>query len=375
MRRLLALAFAALMVLSACYEGPGARPPLTRSPDSSGGSSGSAAAPRETLALVRPGAVELVRYGDRTFVVVDRDVVEFGSGGFVSVGALPEQGTLVSRVAWDADRLLVATSDGVDVDVWVSTNGAESWATLGTFKFQTIDPVASIRLAAHGQEISILAAEQSGSAFSFAQLARTEDGGRTWETSTAPTGGEIGYAGGWYWIAGGVSGNEVYRSKDGIGWTAVRVPVDAADWTGALITDAGDLGAILPITIHDQDRDSTVRLFTSIDGGDHWAELGETRAPASASGSAIPSAVGPDGTWVVVYPNGEALVIGSGNGAAPSVLSMPGLATEITDVLLVGNVITVSASPGSCPAGKESCTSATVVLQSTDLGQTWAELE
>jgi hypothetical protein len=272
-------------------------------------------------------------------------------------------------------RLFVATTSDRSVDVLESDDRAATWSRVGAVSVDAVDPLAGLVLAVHGSRIVVLAQEQSSSAFTFARIAASADRGQSWAIANAPSGGAISAASGSFWLVGGVSGDRIYQSSDGLTWEVVEAPLKAADWTAGQVVEATAFGAVVPITIHDRDRASTVAFFGTTDGGRSWRALGLTSSASSASGTSLPINVAPDGRWIVVDPDGSSVRSGVLGEQRVNTVNQVSLPSNVTSVLINGDTVTVSATPGSCPDGKSSCFSTIALLQSVDGGTTWTQLD
>lgn len=89
----------------------------------------------------------------------------------------------------------------------------------------------------------------------------------------------------------------------------------------------------------------------------------------------IPLAISSDGTWILIYPDGSNVVSGGVDDRATIAESPAGLASDVADVVLTDQAVTVLATPSSCRTGKASCTYSVIVLQSRDLGRTWSPIK
>lgn len=362
-----------VLVVAGCY-GPGApgdpgvastgleasRPPLTEQSNSSG--------VVEEVHLSATSWGMLADTGTGIYLAKD--------GALVRLGAFPDVASVRSElIELDSDQLAVATAEGAIIRVYVSDDRAATWRLVGSTSVDTVDGIVGIDLASTSDTFVVLAEEQSSSAFRFARIATSADGGMTWKTSQAPIGGKLSRADSMWWLTGGVSSNQVFRSVDGSDWHELKVPVPAEDWTAERAFGGGAVGVVVPITIHDQDLASSVVFLATQDGGQSWSEAGSASVPSSASGSTIPSAVAADGSWVLVYVDGSKVISGRFGLDGVKIVSPNGLPQNVTEVEMSGLTLTVVATPSSCPTGKDSCVSSSTILQSPDGGQTWEPLE
>lgn len=297
-------------------------------------------------------------------------------GTLVRAGAVPDEAPIRSRlIELKSGELAVASADGDLIHVYVSSDRAATWRLVGSVPVGAIDGIAGIALASTNGTFVVLAEEQSSSAFRFARLAISVDDGVTWKTEQAPIGGELSTVDSTFWLTGGVASNQVFSSVDGSDWHEHSLPLPANDWSADRAFGGAQIGAVIPVTIHDGDRDSRVVFMTTRDGGQSWSEGASAVAPSSASGSTIPSVVGPDGSWMLVYVNGSKIISGRLGTDDVKIVSPNGLPQNVMDVEMIGPTLTVVATPSSCPAGKGSCVSQVAILQSSDDGQTWQVLQ
>jgi hypothetical protein len=307
------------------------------------------------------------------FVVADNGIFRPVGSGLVKTGSVPASALVRSGIVGiGVSQVAIATADGATIQLYLSDDGGATWKLSGTTTVDTVDPIASLELAAmSGDGVAVLAAEQSSTAFRFAKVAVSSDRGLHWKTTQAPTGGTLSAANGSWWISGGVMGDQVFRSSDGVDWQPIRLPVPANDWTASNAIAVEGIGTVVPVTTHAQDKPGSVAFLASSDDGASWRVVVSIAAPASASGVTLPTAVMPDGRWVIVYPDGSKVVTGKLGVDGSNLVSPNGLPENVSEVSITSVAIAAVAFPGSCPGGKQTCSETLTLIDSSDGGQTW----
>jgi hypothetical protein len=127
----------------------------------------------------------------------------------------------LARTAYfrDADDGWVASADGTTVSVARTTDGGTSWQVT---TIPAGEPIGALSIGFDsgpdgvGLDGGLVAKVQTSGAFSKAHLYSTADGGASWRAATAPVAGQVTVEpDGRLWLAGGVLGNELYTSTDG----------------------------------------------------------------------------------------------------------------------------------------------------------------
>ncbi len=358
--------------LSACYEGSAGSPSTSTAERTGPAWNPAPQTGAPSQAWVPAAGSQLMVGATGSFVVSDTGLYRVGDGKVDFVGPLADRAPIYSDVvSTDDGNWLVASSDAQSLSLFTSTDAGLSWQRIGGTRLDTSTPIYALDLAAHGSVVVVEGAVQSGSAFSFAVTIRSVDGGKTWVSEEAPTGGAASYAGGFFWLTGGQLGNLVFQSKDGSDWAPVDVPVRSADWTAGPVVDVATQGAVLPVTIHASDAPGEV-AFIGLGGGQgSMKRLVSTSIGPSASGSVAPTVLTSDGRWFVVTADGSTISSGSLGSTEVEVVNPEGLPADVTQIAFDGSALSALATPTNCPSGKPSCAMATLLLSSSDLGWHW----
>jgi hypothetical protein len=292
-----------------------------------------------------------------------------------SVAVPAADGARDRAVSADGAEFVVASVvDDDSVGIITSHDAGATWSSGTTIKVHTNSGIGAVRVAVRGKTIVVLAIEATSSNTSQGQVAASTDGGQTWDIHRAPAGGDVIAAGGAFWFAGGLGGDEVARSKDGLDWTDVAVPVNSDAWSTSLPGDLGSGSIAVATTSHGGDA-SDVAFWTSSDGGATWRASGSVGAPPTEIGVTVPTVIRSDGSWTAIWPDGSKVVNGQlGDRGEPTVISPNGLPRNVLAIGSVESTLVALAATDDCSGGKSACTSTEMVLSSPDDGQTWALL-
>jgi hypothetical protein len=340
--------------------------------------SGAIAPPASTLSASSSpldDTVRLARAGSHAIILVNgKAFLDTGAEVVIPVQDSPSAPTTEAMTSSSGANVVYVTSrDLHSVDVFTSSDGGTSWATSGDHEITGIEAIGDLHVAALGDQFAVLAVEASSTAVSYGIVATRADTGGSWVLRPAPVGGDIASAGGRFWITGGVMGDQVFASTDGSDWGSIKLTVSATFWTAATATDVKDVGVVIPVTSHDPTGPSDVMFLATSDVGKTWHSLTSVDAPPTEFNTTVPTSITPDGHWVVIWPDGSKIVSGAFARQDSKILSPNGLPTNVYAVAFSSPTSGVAASSlASCPDGKPSCTSATIVSQTDDGGQTWA---
>jgi len=278
----------------------------------------------------------------------------------------------------DASNLVLAIATGFNsVSVFQSKNGGSNWTSIGKGTFSNAyDGLADVSVAAHGANIVILANPQSGSNsyLRSGDVMVTANSGSTWKSSRAPVGGTVTAGEGVFWLVGGPERDKVFESADGVTWVPVVIPVADLSWSADIPTSVTGLGIVLSTTSH-SDGPSHVRFWASSDHGKNWNSVGVIDSTSTASPITVPASITGDGHWFLAQPDGARIYTGTLDSFSSYKTVSPNGLGGVNSIIFSssGGGLAVSVS-GSCPSGKDSCTSSTQLVSSVDGGQTWGSV-
>jgi photosystem II stability/assembly factor-like uncharacterized protein len=180
----------------------------------------------------------------------------------------------------------------------------------------------------------------SGNNFSLGRSFATLDGGQTWEERPLPLGEPVRFIDPLRgWIAGGPSGDQLYRTLDGgLTWEAQSLPIpESLDFEALFVglpEFATSLSGILPVTFSGGPSPRLV-LFETADGGQTWI-LERVIGLGSSSqqpGGKIPfsGSPGAPGEWWAAAP-GEGLLVSADPAGKPVTLAASGLSGAIVEI-------------------------------------------
>lgn len=320
---------------------------------------------------------------------------EILSAFFLNAG----QGWVLSRQAGNGSLRL-----------WRTQDGGLSWeaSSIGDLP---VDPGAAIPGAHltfidanHGWAAIVL---PSSSNFSLGALFATQDGGRTWVKRTLPIGAPVYFKDALYgWTAGGVNGDELYRSSDG-GETWVSQQLNSPSGKPASVLSVGlpefqdEEHGQLPAVLAGPEG-QTLAVYSSQDGGQTWSPDSAASLPRdSKAGSARLVKSGKDvllfapGTGLLYSFSGKSLtatisgglgVDGFGQAAGSQVSAQPMVGASQVDFATAqngwaqvesGECSGEKIKPGSDPGPMDSpftCRQFSRLISTRDGGRSWVEI-
>jgi BNR/Asp-box repeat len=322
------------------------------------------------------GAVSLVVAGPKVLLLAAQGLYAVEHGNLTSLGATLPTGSMSKAIAAaDSEHLVAASAiDGGTVVEYRSADGGQTWSAEGRQIVSAADGIDNLQVGVVGGQIAVLVNENSSSNVSYAMVTASADNGATWTVARAPTGGVISGADGIFWLVGGVAGDKVFTSPDGLTWRPVTIPIANDSWTADVPAMVTGHGVVLPITSHGS-ADSQVTFWATSDQGASWRSLSTVVAPHTEADTTIPMSITADGQWFAAWPDGSKVVSGTLGAAATKTVSPDGLPGNVYQIAAVSAAEGVAATaPDSCPNGKQSCVSTTVVVHTEDGGQTWSPI-
>jgi hypothetical protein len=170
-----------------------------------------------------------------------------------------------------------ASAVGGTLTVARTDDGGAHWTAVRT---PTAAETGTLRVAfGDGRRGTVLGRTVTSAAFSDAIAYSTADGGATWTSGPAPAAGELAYGpDGRVWIAGGVTGDQLYATDPSGAWSSATVafatPVDRA-------TVSPPRSGVVTAEVERNGHITTATL-TSPDGGRTWSETATAADTAPA---------------------------------------------------------------------------------------------
>ena len=361
--RVLAAIVMGAVLLSACgYFTPAAM--VSTAPSASPGS------PGETRPADRPPIEAFDAVGAATaWVVTDRQLLAtVDSGKSWQVVSTADVSGVQALVILDTQRMVMGAIDGLDVVVRTTIDGGTSWQES---RLATRGQPGGVRLFASSTLLVVLVQQTTSSNFSEADAFVSQDGG-AFERRSAPAAGEVSITGtNDLWLAGGVLGNQLWRSKDaGSTWSEIRLPSQLGTAIGVSAPQRVAGRLVLPVTINGPATQEA--LLTSSDDGDTWQQVALMAVGGDTGPGALPAAVAGDRV-VVAGPAGRLFEV-TAAGEAPMPVSPKGL--PLGDTILRFTSATAGwalVTERGCVSGKTQCFEVTRLFSTSDGGQTWSE--
>lgn len=167
----------------------------------------------------------------------------------------------------------------------------------------------------------------TSSNFSLGALFRTTDGGQTWTGLALPIGEPVYFVtSDLGWVAGGPAGDQLYRTRDGgQSWQAqpvgqARLKLDESLFY-RLPTFSDDQNGVLPVTVFSSGK-ARLEFYLTHDGGNTWTLARTVSLGAEVTaGTVVPLAVLDTRRWLLIVPQSDRLLSLSGSRLAASLIS------------------------------------------------------
>ncbi len=186
------------------------------------------------------------------------------------IGGTPQAAAFVDAQHGWAARLTAPNS----LAVARTRDGGQTWQMDDMLLFapESGQMAAQVSFDFVSTQTGYLAVElQSGVNFSQGLLWQTVDGGQTWQPRSLPVAGAVSFHSERIgWVAGGSTGDELYRTNDGgHTWTPVTLSHGADRWFTDLPIFVNQTTGWLPVTVA-AGAESQVLLYATRDGGLTW---------------------------------------------------------------------------------------------------------
>lgn len=274
----------------------------------------------------------------------------------------------------DAHSGIVAGASDGTITIARTTDTGQTWTST-----TVADPALPAGIGYSGLRLAfgtpsrgaLMAQVATGSNFSLGRLFTTSDGGTTWTAHQAPVAGVISVqADGVVWLAGGVMGDQLYRSADaGATWT--RSQVNAL--SGRQVAGIGlPIGNRLPVTVLNAGA-TEFEMMVTTDQGASWHPSKSVKiAGHTAMNVREPVAATAGATVVFDTVGGHAWRVDDGTDLHPSGLPQGVDTVAFADDGRTGWAIAVY---GTCAHGKQDCTLHREVVSTPDGGSHWQSIE
>jgi photosystem II stability/assembly factor-like uncharacterized protein len=295
----------------------------------------------------------------------DRLLVSHDDGASFADSGLPlPAGTVRAAHFVDADNGIVASASGLALTVARTSDGGRTWQT-STVRDPNAGPTgySSLRVSFRDRRTgAMLARVATGPAFSLGTLFTTADGGASWSARSAPEAGLVTVdSAGRVWLAGATLD---VTADHGQHWTRVTLdlagPVDAT-------TVAPPVDGDLPVTVI-RNGQSEVDILRTDDNGRTWGH--PVRLPVHArTGPGVRIPVATTGAGLVAFDTaaGHAYPINGRGDLRPM-----GLPEGIETVSFGGGGFGWALTAhGSCVRGKEDCALHHELAVTGDAGYGW----
>jgi len=342
---------------------------------------------------------------DEGWILTNQGLYWTENGGEDWINITPpnlEQSIIQSVYFLDTQRgwiiLTKADEDGnVSYSIARTFDSGNTWqvTTLSLFEPGDVNSFAgAVYLYFIDSDIGWLVIKRATSSnFNVGTLFKTTDGGNTWTQFSIPIGepvyfvtSEIG------WTAGGVAGNEFYRTEDGgQSWYAQKIvrPLlhnKIQRELYQLPKFANIREGVLPVITSDG-KTTEVEFFVTDDSGQSWSFAKHLPVEREIGSRAIPLAIFDTKHWLMVVPNSNRLLRTSNRSETMTEISHDPMTAGITELdMVTPEVGWAKYESGSCapvprtdknftsPQAETSCTMETRFLKTYDGGQTWIEL-
>jgi photosystem II stability/assembly factor-like uncharacterized protein len=235
------------------------------------------------------------------------------------------------------------------------------------------------------QEGWVSVQREGSSAFSFADLFHTTDGGATWERLSIPIAGDLRfYDSDHGWVAGGAAGNQLFSTSDGgRSWqqrsviTPARFRGDSPTYSVPTFFDPSN--GVLPVTFgsYHESIPSGEAFFTTSNGGASWTLAATVRSKFPMGGDQpMSAAVLTPSNWLVIQHGGRTVDVIRNGGTNQEELNSDGSAVGVFVLDFVSTQKAWALSQrGGCRAFKSDCWQSWILISTEDGGRSWQRVE
>ncbi|MCA1554499.1 MAG: hypothetical protein LC737_08985, partial [Chloroflexi bacterium] len=299
----------------------------------------------------------------------------------------PSNGMMRAVFFLDVQHGWVMSSDVDDTPTYTlarTLDGGRTWQTQSlTLDVLNAAPSSTIYLHfVDAQTGWLVLKHTTSSAFNEGTLFKTTDGGRTWTRLTIPVGEPVYFANAELgWTAGGAAGDALYRTQDGgQTWTAQRVTASSLEQRQSAHRPTFDNArdGVLPVVVSDE-RGTAVELYTTRDGGQSWQLASRVLVSTDArAGTHVPLSVRDAQHVSLAVPQRARLLHITNAREVQSVDATGDVSADIITLdMATDEVGWAKSARGSCAPsaqGARQCTQDVQLLRTHDGGRTWQPL-
>ncbi|MBA7659035.1 Ycf48-like protein [subsurface metagenome] len=280
---------------------------------------------------------------------------------------------LDTLTGWVMSSSYAASGGDTQLTLSHTTDGGQTWQTTSFTAFNPEDghspPVMTYIDFINSQTGWVVIKLPSGSNFSLGRLFKTSDSGATWAELTIPIGDPVHFiTADVGWVAGGPIGDQLYMTQDGGSTWQSQEIMAQENITGYLIYDLPTFedtqDGVIPIVRNDLTQ-TRVEFYVTHDGGQSWSLRDTTPISQEvAPGTKFPITIVDCSHWVMADSS-----------------SIPNLPSNVVALdFVTADIGWAYTSNGICPResstdGPSHCYFQNKLLNTTDGGETWTEVE
>jgi photosystem II stability/assembly factor-like uncharacterized protein len=280
--------------------------------------------------------------------------------------------------------------DATVFSLYASNDGGNKWTSTPIRIVSSPDRIgSSILTFADDQRGWLVVDRGSHGGFSYADLYRTADAGKTWIGPTKlPQSAQVHFmANGFGFSAGGPAARGAYATRDsGATWQVFPMPIPPS-FHGAYLDPphfVSLVDGVMPAVLGDASGNaSAFGFFVTHDGGQTWQLSGIRAIHDPAVGHLTFGSLDLD-TLAVELPEASGVIGGPGKGERVAITHDRGKTWNEKGQLFFGGATDLSFASANdiwaivdeagCRSGKTDCFSYTGLFSTSDGGQTWRQL-